>query len=77
MLKFVDQEFKRLIGFKYLGSTLTKGNDITIEIRQRIIMGNRVVMAQETIKFAIFVKQTKCTVYTKPVGRVPTHGSDN
>jgi hypothetical protein len=38
MLKFDDQEFERLIGFRYLGSTLIQGNDITIGIKQRILM---------------------------------------
>jgi hypothetical protein len=41
MLKFDDQEFERLIGFKYLGSTITQDNDFTIEIKQRILMANR------------------------------------
>jgi hypothetical protein len=41
MLKFDDQEFERLVGFKYLVSILAEDNDISIEIKQRILMVNR------------------------------------
>jgi hypothetical protein len=35
-----DQEFERVKEFKYLGSTVTEDSDITVEIKQRIIMVN-------------------------------------
>jgi flagellar basal body rod protein FlgB len=41
MLKVDDQEFEKVREFKYLGSTLTEDNNITIEIKQRIVMANR------------------------------------
>jgi hypothetical protein len=38
MLKKVDdQEFEREREFKFLGSTLTEDNDITTEIKHRIL----------------------------------------
>jgi hypothetical protein len=39
--KVDDQEFERTRELKYLGSTLTHHNDISIEIEQRIVMANR------------------------------------
>jgi hypothetical protein len=36
MLKAVDQKFEMVRYFKYLASTLTEDNNITIEIKQRI-----------------------------------------
>jgi hypothetical protein len=35
-----DQQFERVKEFKYLGSTLTEDNNITIEIEQKILMAN-------------------------------------
>jgi hypothetical protein len=39
MLKVDNQEFGRVTEFKYLGSALTKDNNITTEIKQRIYNG--------------------------------------
>jgi hypothetical protein len=41
MLKVDDQEFERVREFKYLRSTLTEDNNITIEIKLRTVMANR------------------------------------
>jgi hypothetical protein len=38
MLKVDDQQFERLREFKYLRSALTEDNNITTEIKERIIM---------------------------------------
>jgi alpha-D-ribose 1-methylphosphonate 5-triphosphate synthase subunit PhnH len=40
-LKVDDEEFERTTEFKYLGSTLTEENNITIKIKQRILLANR------------------------------------
>jgi hypothetical protein len=40
MLKFDDQEYMRVKEFKFLRTILTEDNDITTEIKQRIIMAN-------------------------------------
>jgi hypothetical protein len=41
-INIVDrQEFERVRKFKYLGSSLTEDNDVTIEIEQILVMTNR------------------------------------
>jgi hypothetical protein len=40
MLEVDDQQFERVREYKYLGSTVTEENNITIEIEQRILMTN-------------------------------------
>jgi hypothetical protein len=39
-LKVDDQEFESVREFKYLGSTQIEDNNITTEIKQRIVMAN-------------------------------------
>ena len=41
-LKIDDQEYMRVKEFKFLGTILAEDNDITTEIKQRIIMANNV-----------------------------------
>jgi sorting nexin-29 len=41
MLIIDDQQYGRVKEFKYLGTTLTEDNDISTEIKQRIIMANK------------------------------------
>jgi hypothetical protein len=38
MLKVDNQKYERVKEFKFLGTVLTEDNDITTEIKQRIIM---------------------------------------
>jgi hypothetical protein len=40
-LKVDDQEYERVKEFKYLGTVLTEDNDITTEIKQRIIVAKK------------------------------------
>jgi hypothetical protein len=40
MLKVDDEEFERVREFKYLAYILTEGNNISIEIKQRIVTEN-------------------------------------
>jgi hypothetical protein len=40
MLKVDDQECEMVREFKYLASTVTEDNSITIEIKHRILMAN-------------------------------------
>jgi hypothetical protein len=40
VLKVDDQEFERAREFECLGSTVTEDNNITFEIKQRILMAN-------------------------------------
>jgi hypothetical protein len=41
MLKIENLEYERIKEFKYLGTILTEDNDVTTEIKQRIIMANK------------------------------------
>jgi hypothetical protein len=44
--KLDDQEFERVRELKYLGSALTEDNDITAEVRHRILIANRASYGQ-------------------------------
>jgi hypothetical protein len=41
MLKVYNEEFERVRDFRYLAHILTEDNNISIEIKQRIVMANR------------------------------------
>ena len=40
MLKTDDQEYESVKEFKYLGTIITEGNDVTADTKHRIIMAN-------------------------------------
>jgi hypothetical protein len=40
MIKVDEQEFERVNGFKYLGSTLTEDNSNNIAMKHKIVMAN-------------------------------------
>jgi sorting nexin-29 len=64
MLEVDDQEFERAREFKYLGSTLTEDNNITTEIKLRILMANRDSYGlKKQLSSRYQGRQTKCTLY--------------
>jgi hypothetical protein len=78
MLKVDEQEFERVREFKYLVSTLTEDNNITIEIKLRIVMANRVSYGlKKQLSLRYLGGQTKCTLYKTLVRPILTYGSES
>jgi hypothetical protein len=62
----------------YLASTLTEGNNITIEIRERIIMTIRATYdAKKQLCSRYVGRQTKCVIYKTVVRPVLTYGNES
>jgi hypothetical protein len=58
-----DQEFERLRKFRYLGYTITEGNNITIEIKERIIMAIRATYGiKKQLSSRYLGRQTTCVI---------------
>jgi hypothetical protein len=73
-----DQEFERVRDFKYLGPTLTEDNNITIEIKLRIVMANRATYSlRKQLSSRYLGRQTKCTLYKTLVRPILTYGSES
>jgi hypothetical protein len=58
------QHYERVKELKYLGTTLTEDNDISTEIKQRIIMANKASYGlNKQLHSPYFKWQTKCMLY--------------
>jgi hypothetical protein len=66
MLKVGDQNFEGGREFKYRRSTLPEDNNITAEIKQRILMANRASYGLKKQLSSRYLKiQTKCVLYVR------------
>ena len=64
MLKINHQEYDRIKEFKHVGTVLTEYNDITTEIKQRIIMANKASYGLKKQLYSPNLKsETKCILY--------------
>jgi hypothetical protein len=73
-----DLEFKRAREFRYLGSTLTGDNNVTIEIKQRIVTANRASYGlKKQLSSRYSGIEAKCCLYKIPVRPILTYGSES
>jgi hypothetical protein len=72
-----DQEYEKFKEFKYLGRILTEDDNITTEIKQRIIMPNKTSHGLKKQLYSLNLKhQTNCMLYKTLVRPVLTYGSE-
>jgi hypothetical protein len=73
-----DHQYEGVKEFKYLGTTLTEDNDISTEIKQRIIMGTETSYGLKKLLNSPYVKwQTKCMLYKTFVRPILIYGSES
>jgi hypothetical protein len=78
MLITDDKQYERVKKFKYLGTTLTEDNDISTEIKQRIIMANKISCGLKKQLNSPYLKwQTKCVLYQTLIRPTLTYGSES
>jgi hypothetical protein len=76
MLKVDDQEFERMRELRYLESALKEDN-VTIEIKQIVIVANRDSYGLKIIKFMIFKETDKSVLCKATVRSVLAYGSES
>ena len=76
-IKIGQYNFEIVKSFKYLGSTITDENKISMEVMLRIMMGNRCLYAlYPTIKCKQLSYETKIIIYKTIIRPVVTYGSE-
>jgi sorting nexin-29 len=69
--------FERVDSFKYLGSTETHNNNISEEIRIRLMTANRTYFALiKILKSRLLSRKTKMQIYKTPMRPVLTYTSE-
>ena len=70
-------EFEKVPTFKYLGSTLTEKNENILEIKERILSGNRTFYSTiHLLKSRSLSRKLKKTIYKTVIRPVVTYGSE-
>jgi hypothetical protein len=73
-----NQQYERVKEFKCLGTTLTEDNDISTEIKQRIIMANKTSYGLKKQLNSPYLKwQTKCMLYKTLIRPILMYGSES
>jgi hypothetical protein len=73
-----NQQYERVKEFKYLGTTLTADNDISTEIKQRIITANKTSCGLKKQLNSPYLKwQTECVLYKTLIRPTLIYGSES
>lgn len=76
-IKMGNYEFERVNTFKYLGSTVTQLNDITHEIKHRLMAANRAYYALlKLLRSRVLSLVTKVNIYKTLIRPVMTYASE-
>jgi sorting nexin-29 len=77
MVRCGDMEVELVGEFKYLGSTMTSGNEVGVEIKARIASGARCLYSmKEIMKRRIISRGTKFQIYKTIIRPVVTYGCE-
>lgn len=72
-----EYNFEHVQTFQYLGALITSDNNVKVEIKQRILQGNKCYYAtQQLLRSRTLTRQTKINIYKTIIRPVVTYGSE-
>jgi hypothetical protein len=74
---FLNHAIEQVDSFVYLGAEVNKNNDISLEIKRRIQLGNRAYFGLiKLMRSSTISRKLKCTLYKTLIRPVVTYGSE-